>query len=136
MQGNPADKGKFSSKIITKTTVQTQTTSLKKQKLQRSPIHPPTFKINNLRKNQTSNPEPDKAEHSPQSKRDHAPTSSSRERLKLSNLPSQPTETSKIDTKNRFSWKQISKALKINLKKNNNSNSTWLTSTLNNEITK
>ena len=77
MQSNPADKGKFSAKIITKSTVQTQ-----KQNLQRSPICPSTSKIDNLGKNQTSNPEPNKAEHSPLSKRDHTPTSSSRERLK------------------------------------------------------
>ena len=35
MQNNPADKGKSSTKIITKTSAQTQTTPLKKQKLQR-----------------------------------------------------------------------------------------------------
>ena len=72
MQNNPADKGKFSTRIITKATVQTQTPPPKKQKLQRSPICPPTSKIDNLRKNQISKPKPNnKAEHSPQSKRDH-----------------------------------------------------------------
>ena len=64
-QNNPVDKGKFSTKVITKTSAQTQTTPPKKQKLQRLPIHPPTSKIDNLGKNQTSNPEPNKAEHSP-----------------------------------------------------------------------
>ena len=47
-QSNPADKGKFAAKIITKTILQTQTIPPKKQKLQRSPIHPPTSKIDNL----------------------------------------------------------------------------------------
>ena len=51
MQNNPADKGKFSTKVITKTTAQTQTTPSKKEKLKTSPIRPPTTKIDNLGKN-------------------------------------------------------------------------------------
>ena len=90
MQSNPADKGIFSIKMITKTLAQTQTTPSQKQELQRSPVHPPTSKTNNLEKNQTSNPEPKRAENSPQSERDNTPR---RERIKLSNLPSKPTET-------------------------------------------
>ena len=90
-------------------------------------ICPPTSKIDNLGKNQTSNPKPNKAEHSPQSKRDHTPTSSSQEHLKLSNLPNQPTEISKIDTKNRFSLIERMEtdelSTKNKLKKKTNSNS-------------
>ena len=89
-----------------KITVQTQTTAPKKQNLHSSPIRPPASKIDNLGKNHSSNPKSNnKAERSPQSKRDHTPTSSSQEHLKLSNPPNQSTEpsTSKIDAKNRFS---------------------------------
>ena len=106
---------KQSKKKCTKSTAQTQTTTLKnrksltKQSLLRSPIYPSTPIRDNLSKTYFSNPElnnENKVERPPQSKTNYASLSSGWERLKSSNLLNQTTDISitKIDTKNRFSF--------------------------------
>ena len=101
-KSNEINKGK----TFTKSATQAQTTpknrkSPTKESSHRSPIFPPTFKLDNLGLNNES-----KLEQSPQSKTDQALTSSERERLNISTLPKQSTDPStvKIDSKNRFSY--------------------------------
>ena len=84
----------------TNPTAQTQTTPPKRKsqtKLNspRLPIHPPSSKLDNLNLNLNC----DKRERSPQSKMDHAPSSTGQEQLKVSTFPNQTAET-----KNKFNF--------------------------------